>query len=64
MKPAKIDARALSHMRACLAAGWGARSMMIDYADAALQAEGYPADVALAAAEKCFAAHFEITEPN
>jgi hypothetical protein len=38
--------------------------MMIDYADAALQAEGYTADVALAAAEKCFAANFEITEPN
>jgi hypothetical protein len=38
--------------------------MMIDYTDAALQAEGYTADVALTAAEKCFAAHFEITQPN
>jgi hypothetical protein len=38
--------------------------MLIDYTDAALQAEGYTADVALAAAEKCFAANFQITEPN
>ena len=61
---AKIDARALAHMRAAQANGWHSKSMLEDYTQAALEAEDYAPYAARRAAERCFAAHFAVTEPN
>ena len=62
--PRAIDARALVHMRAAQANGWHSKSMLVDYTQAALEAEGYDVTPATKAAGNCFADHFNITEPN
>jgi hypothetical protein len=51
-------------MRAAQANGWHSKSMLTDYTQAALEAEGYDETPATKAAGKCFADHFNITEPN
>ena len=59
-----IQARALAHMRAAQANGGHSKSMLVGYTQAALEAEGYDVTPATKAAGKCFADHFNITEPN
>lgn len=58
-----IQARALHHLREAQAFGWHQRRLMVDYACAALEAEGYDETNAAAAVEAVWTQRFAIHGP-
>ena len=62
-KPPHIQARALRHMREAQAAGWSTKALICDYAQAALEAEGFDETNAGAAIEVVWSRHFATMPP-
>ena len=58
-----LIARARRHMQDAQANGWHGKSMLTDFALAALEAEGHDADNAASAVEVAYARHFQIYPP-
>ena len=62
-KTPHIQARALKHMREAQAAGWSTKALICDYAQAALEAEGFDETNAATAIEVMWSRHFAIAPP-
>ena len=62
-KPPHIQARALRHMREAQAAGWSTKALICDYAQSALEAEGFDETNAATTIEVLWSRHFAITPP-
>ena len=62
-KPPHIQARALRHMREARAAGWSTKALICDYAQAALEAEGFDETRAATTIEVVWSRHFATMPP-
>ena len=58
-----IQARALRHMREAQAAGWSTKALICDYAQAALEAEGFDETNAATAIEVVWSRFFVTMPP-
>ena len=59
----KIKARALRHMRDAQDYGWHKKHLICDYAQLALEAEGFDEPDAARAVDYIWGTHFEIMPP-
>ena len=62
-KPPYIQTRALRHMREAQAAGWSTKALICDYAQSALEAEGFDETNAAPAIEVVWSRHFATMPP-
>jgi len=62
-RPPHIQARALQHLREAQAAGWSTKALISDYAQAALEAEGFDETNAANTIEVVWSRHFATMPP-
>ena len=62
-KPPHVQARALRHLREAQAAGWSTKALICDYAQAALEAEGFDETNAATAIEIVWSRFFATMPP-